>query len=153
MKYLRRKIFTILIALSTSAMADDHGYLNFSQVDGESSFHVGEISKMTFDDTNLIILTTDGSEQRLPLSGLQKMYFSENASQGIGTTETAANKISFGDGQLRLQLAEGEKATIYNMRGEQIFTANRSMTIDTGNLRQGVYIVRVGTIVKKFMSR
>jgi hypothetical protein len=153
MRYLRNIIAAAVLAVSAQAMADNYSFLNISQNVGEASFQVSQIERITFDSGKMIVHLTDGSTQELETSSLQKMVFSATGSQGIGTIAFDENKIHIDDGQLRLQLDEGEKAFIYNMKGEMVYTTNRSGVFQLDNLKKGVYIIRVGNVTKKVMTK
>ena len=142
----------MLILCAQTAMADDYAFLNISGEGGENSFRLSQIGKITFGTTDMTVHLTDGSQQQLPLAGLEKMFFSETSSQGV-TTTFGLQKISIGDGMLRLQLDEGENAYIYNAGGRLVYSTNRSGTVQIDNLGKGVYIVRVGNAVKKVMTK
>ena len=143
----------VALAVSLQVTADNYSFLNISQNGGETSFQVSQIERITFDSNNMIVHLTDGTTQQLELSGLQKMIFSDTDSQGLGTIAFDENKIRVGDGQLRLQLDGGEKAYIYNMKGEMVYTTNRSGVFQIDNLKKGVYIIRVGNAAKKVMTK
>lgn len=153
MRYLRNAMAAVALAVSLQVTADNYSFLNISQNGGETSFQVSQIERITFDSNNMIVHLTDGTTQQLELSGLQKMIFSDTDSQGLGTIAFDENKIRVGDGQLRLQLDGGEKAYIYNMKGEMVYTTNRSGVFQIDNLKKGVYIIRVGNAAKKVMTK
>lgn len=154
MRFLKTFIAAVMLALSTQvALADNYAFLNIGDEDGETSFEVSKISKITFDAGSMILHLADGNQQQLPLYSLKKMFFSETANQGIGNIAFDEQKISIGDGQLRLQLDGGERAVIFNMKGEQVYTTNHSGSLQLDNLQKGIYIVRVGNISKKVMTK
>ncbi len=152
MKILR-KIFAIGMLMTCSlAHADNYAYLTIGQEGGQTSVQVSQISKITFDADNMIIHLTDGTTQQMPLATLSKMFFT-GTNQGIAAVSASKDVISLDGTTLRLQLADGEQAAIYDLRGVQVFTANESVEFQTSNLRKGVYIVRVGNMTKKIMTR
>ncbi len=154
MKFLLNIIAAIALALSTQmAWADDYAFLNINAENGENSFQVNQISEITFDTSNMIVHLADGSQQQLPLSGLNKMFFAQTGSQSIGSIALEAEKIRTVGGQLRLQLDEGEKAVVYNMKGTLVYTTNRSGSVQLDNLPKGIYIVRVGNTTKKILTK
>lgn len=63
------------------------------------------------------------------------------------------SKIKYDGRCLRLYVDEGERATIYNMKGEVVFTTNRSGEFQFDNLHKGLFIVRVGDQIKKILSK
>jgi len=152
MKAFRNIFMAAMLAFTTQAVADDFAYLTVSQDNGSSSFQVSQISKITFDASNMVLHLSDGTTQQLPLASLSKMFFSASA-QGIATISAASEKIHFDGGQLRLDIGSGEQAVIYNLKGQQLFTATTSTEYNLNTLPKGVYIVRVGNQTKKVMNR
>lgn len=153
MKTIRNMMMAVMLTFGMHAMADNYAYLTIGQDGGETSIEVSQISKITFDTSNMIVHLSNGSQQEVSLSSLSKMFFSETGSQGITMMQAGQEKIKYEDGCLRLQLADGERAYIYNLKGEMVYTANRSTEVTLDNLHKGVYIVRVGNETKKIMSR
>lgn len=152
MKLIRNIIAAVMFAFTTQAMADNFAYLTIGQTDGDTSFQVSQISKITFDSSNMVLHLSDGSTQQLPLASLTKMFFAADG-QGIATVSAASDKIHFDGGQLRLDIGSGEQAVIYNMKGQPLFTANTSTEYNLNQLPKGIYIVRVGSQTKKVMNR
>ena len=152
MKTLRNIIASVMLATASIAMADDYQYLTVSQNDGETSFKVSNIQKITFDNSDMVIQLTDGSTERLPLVSLSKMFFSEESS-GIAAIGTTKSKIQFSNGMLRADIARGEAVVLYSMKGEKMFSANESGTYDLSGLTKGVYIIKVGTESRKVINK
>lgn len=151
MTTLRILTASLLLAISSAIMADDYQYLTVTQANGETSFAVSDIRKITFDATNMVLHLSDDTTQSLPLAGLSKMFFSDGQT-AIGTIETQS-KMHFADGTLRATVAPGEAIALYNMRGEQVFSANHSGTYSLAALTKGVYIVKVGSETKKVVNK
>ena len=147
-----RAIIASLLFFSSSALADNYQYLTVSQPDGDTSFIVTSIQKITFDAGNMLLYLTDGSTQTLPLNSLSKMFFSAESS-GIATVTQMQSKIQFTDGVLRATVAPGESVMIYNMKGEQVFSINESGTFDLKTLTKGVYIIKIGNETKKVINK
>jgi hypothetical protein len=152
MKSIKTIIAAVLLACSTNAIADNYTYLTISGTDNETNFAVSDIQTITFDNTDMILKLTNGTTQRLPLSGLSKMFFTADPS-GITTVEGAKSKIDINGGVLRANVAEGERITIYNLKGEAVYTSNADATVDLKTLVKGVYIVKVGQEAIKVMNR
>ena len=153
MKIARKLIVSLMFLLGTHASAASFAFLSVEQEGEASSFEVSQISKITFDESDMVLHLSNGNEQRLPLNTLQKMFFSEQGIEAVGTVVADEEKIRISDGQLRLQLGDNEKAVIYNMKGELVYVTNRSGSFQIDNLRKGVYIVRVGNTTKKVMTK
>lgn len=153
MKTFRTLIAALLLATgSITALADDYQYLTISGSGSENSFSVSKIQKITFEASNMVLVMTDGTEQRLPLAGLEKMFFATSPS-GIATISTTQSKMQFSDGVLRATVAAGETIAVYNMKGEKVFSANDSGSYDLSNLQRGVYIVKVGSETRKVVNK
>ena len=136
----------------TSALADDYKYLTVDQNSGEVSFEVSNISKITFDATNMVLHLADGKTQQLPLAGLSRMFFAATSSSIAAVADTKS-KIQFSDGMLRATVAPGENLTLYNMKGEQVFSSSETGTFDLKTLTKGVYIVKVGKETRKVINK
>lgn len=153
MNTIRTFIASALMALTcVGAQADDYKYLTLSQSNDEMSFEVTNISKITFDATNMVLHLADGNTQALPLSGLSKMFFTSTPS-GIADVAATKSKIQFSDGMLRATVAPGESLTLFNMKGEQVFSSNETGTFDLNTLTKGVYIVKVGKETRKVINK
>ncbi|WP_027455952.1 T9SS type A sorting domain-containing protein [Xylanibacter brevis] len=152
MKVLRSLITALLLTVSTQMMADNFAYLTVSQDGAASNFEVSKINKITFDASDMILSMTDGTTQRLPLSGLSKMFFSAGDLTSI-TSQNMASKFELRDGVLRIEIAKGERCTIYDLKGEEIFKANESVTLSANSLKKGVYLVKIGNEVKKILNK
>ena len=153
MKTLRTLMASLLLTLASSAMADDYQFLTVAQSNGETQFTVSNIQKITFDTANMNLQLKDGTTQSLPLSGLQKMFFTADGTNAIAAMGNTKSKISFQGGQLKADMAQGEKLSVYNMKGEQVLSATQSGTYDLSTLIKGVYIVKVGTETKKVVNK
>jgi len=152
MKKFRTLMASLMLALASTALADNYQYLTITQDGGDTSFTVSNIQKITFDTTNMILQLMDGTSQSLPLSGLQKMFFSDGAN-AIASMGEAKSTIQFKGGMLHADIARGEKLTVYNMKGEQVLSANQSGTYDLTTFVKGVYIVKVGAEAKKVVNK
>ena len=152
MSTLRTLLAAFVLTFSSIVMADDYQYLTVTQSDGDTSFTVSDIQKITFDTTNMNLHLKDGSTQSLPLVNLQKMFFTGTAS-GIASLGSTNSKIHFEGGVLRADMAAGESLTIFNMKGEPAMSANKSGIYDLGTLVKGVYIVKVGSETKKVVNK
>ena len=69
-------ILTLLFFFATTGRADEYTYLTVSQGEGTANFEVSQIEKFSFDQADMIVWLANGSEERLPLAGQSKMFFS-----------------------------------------------------------------------------
>lgn len=149
-----RTLIALLLFVTGSVMvsADDFQYLTVTDSGTENSFSVSKIQKITFEAANMVLQMTDGTEQRLPLAGLEKMFFTSTPS-GIATISTTQSKMQFHGGILRASVAAGETIAVFNMKGEKVFSANESGSYDLSGLSRGVYIIKVGTETRKVVNK
>ena len=140
------------VMCSASALADSYQYLTVSGSGSETSFSVSSIKKITFDATDMVLHLSDGTEQRLALSGLEKMFFAGSPS-AIAAVSNSEPKTHFAGGVLRATLEPGETVMLFNMKGEKVFSANESGSFDLGGLSRGVYIVKVGKETRKIINK
>lgn len=152
MTYLKTILTALLLLAGMHATADNYTYLTVSQTGGETSFSVSAIDKITFDASDMVLHLTSGSEQRLPLAGLEKMFFTQDAS-GIAAVSKSSSTMRMDEGRLQLSVAPGERVTLYNMKGEQLFTTTSDAVYDMRPLGRGVYIVRMGREARKLMNK
>ena len=150
MKALRSLIATLLIAAGTTVAADNFQYLTVSTQDSETSFELSQISKITFSETNMILTLSNGNTQELPLAQLQKMFFTDNAS-AISTIGTSKSKVTMNGGTVYIDVADGERVTIYNIGGTEVLST--TFTMSTSALPKGVYIIRMGNETKKILNK
>lgn len=152
MKKLLSALLTFMFLFTTASRADEYTYLTVTQGEGTSDFQISQIEKISFDQADMIVTLANGSEERLPLSGVSKMFFSDGK-QSIAKVNTDGSKIRLEDGVLKVQVEEGEMVRLYNLKGEEILSAKQSIAYDIRHLTKGVYIVRVGNESKKLMTR
>lgn len=152
MKKLLSALLTFMFLFTTASRADEYTYLTVTEGEGTSDFQISQIEKISFDQADMIVTLANGSEERLPLSGVSKMFFSDGK-QSIAKVSTDGSKIRLEDGVLKVQVEEGEMVRLYNLKGEEILSAKQSIAYDIRHLTKGVYIVRVGNESKKLMTR
>ena len=153
---LKTALLALATAFCTTTMADDYAYLTVNRVGGEASFALSEISKITFDSTDMIVELSDGTTQRLPLSELNKMYFSANGLSAIATATAQQQAIRLEGGVVHVHAQRGSAITLYNIGGRvvQQLTADGDDTrLNVSGLARGVYIVKVGDVTKKIMNK
>lgn len=132
-----KKFFLMLafVASFVTANAGDYKFLTVQQTNGaEQSFTASGLT-ITFSQGNMV-LNENGTSTTVSLSGLSKMYFSDEAT-GI---ETLGNASSATDGTV-----------IYDLQGRKVATSqslnvltSQSLNVLTSQLPKGVYIVKQG---------
>ena len=124
-----KKIFLMLafVASFVTANAGDYKFLTVQQTNGaEQSFTASGLT-ITFSSGNMVI-NENGTSTTVSLSGLSKMFFSEEAT-GIETLDHAASAT---DGTV-----------IYDLQGRKVATTT-PLNVSTSKLPKGVYIVKQG---------
>ena len=145
---------TLLLAVCSTVMADDFAYLTIAQTDSQTDFALSNISKITFDTQNMVLHLSDGQEAKLPLSGLSKMFFSNNSS-GIATVSKTST-ITIKDGMLRVTAPKGSVISVFDTSGKALRSTNARNTeteISLSGMQKGVYIVKVGSETKKVLNK
>ena len=148
---LKILLLAALTLAGTHMKADEYTALTIAETDGETSYALSIIDKITFDDSDMVLHLADGTEQRLPLANLQRMFFS-NETQGIvAKGSPTRSSFTIEGGRLTVKVARGERFTLYNLKGEQVATADHDTTVDLKAMPRGVYIVKLGQQSGKFL--
>ena len=156
MMKLKKLLFALLLAVSTTALADNYAYLTIDQSGEETSFSLSEITKITFDNTNMIVNLADGNTRQIPLLSLSKMFFSETGTMGITSATNGAAKVRLVDGVIYVNARVGSSVNLYDMGGKVVRTVvatGNDTQINVSGLAKGVYIVKVGDEAKKLMNK
>ena len=156
MKNFRHLLVLLLLTVCNAVMADDYAYLSIVQTGSQADVSLNDISKITFDESNMVITLSNGSEQKLPLSGLSKMFFTSKGADAIEGVNMNESKFALKDGKLIIEGTEGNQVTIYDTNGRAVRTVSLSKgqtEINVSGLTKGVYIIRAGKEAKKFMNK
>lgn len=148
-------MLAVFLGLSINATADDYAYLTIDQTQGASNYAISGIGKITFEANDMVIHLTDGTEARLPLSGVSKMFFTKDATS-IGTIGQEQSRFAIKDGMLHVTAPQGTMVTIYDLEGKTIRTITTKDTeteVNMNNMGKGVYIVKAGKDAKKVMNK
>ena len=154
-----RKLFTLLLLWLVAAGAWAKDAIVICQYDGTvAKFAFTEKPVVTYSSTELVMTTSKTSVQ-YPINRLMKIYFDvgEN-SDGIKNVEASQPEdvqFAFRDGAL--VVSGGEAGAIVNLyrldgvsAGQLRLDGNGSVTIPTGSLSQGFYIVKTKQLSFKF---
>jgi len=155
MRHIRVFLTTVMLAMCLSSWADSYAYLTVNSDDsGSSSYAVADISKMTFESSNLVIWKSDTRLAELPLSGLDRMFFS--ATSGIQSLSALSSQIHHEGGKLRITAPRGTRIALYDISGKLIkaVTASAEETeLNLSGLRRGAYIVKAGDQSRKILGK
>ena len=100
----------------------------------------------------MVLHLTGAGEVRLPLSSLQRMFFSATAAS-IQTVAESRSSVRAEGGMLRLTVAPGERVALYTTSGELLMSTTEDATYDLGSHPRGVYIVQMGQTSRKVINK
>lgn len=110
------------------------------------------VSQITFSGDN-VVLHFDGTEETYPMDDVQ-IDFTSGA--GIGNISTFKLN-TFVDGQLNIAgLEAGTQVAVYDVSGKKLAHAQaegESTLVNVDNLNSGVYILKAGNQIVKFVKR
>lgn len=154
MKLIKNMLFAMVIAIASPAQADNYGYLTVAANGSDTNYELSGISKITFDETNMILWNGGTKTAEIPLASLDKMFFS--GTSGISAVTGSATTMRLNDGILRVTAPTGSRITLYNIKGQLLKEVTASGEETEVNLRglltKGVYIVKVGNETRKLMN-
>ncbi len=136
-------IMALLTAGSLHATAQNYQYLTAAYNNVEQSFELATVQKITFEGDNVVITTSEGVTN-LPLSQMEKMYFSVEAT-AVESLASESKGLKLLNGVLT---AKGNGLLyIYNSAGQlmQMAHVDGEMRISISSLRKGIYIVNLGS--------
>ncbi len=132
-----------LAAATFQATADDYNYLTVTTSSAEQSITLSTVRKITFDTTQALV-TTDEGVVTFPLSELQKMAFTTDAT-AISQLPEQAGGLRFENGQLTV--GKAGLLRVYNASGSLMRIASvtaKGGKVDLSQLPAGLYIVSQG---------
>ncbi len=141
-----KKAFILAAAalLSTAPMvADDYNYLTVTCTNAEQSISLPTVQKITFTDGNAVVTASDGQTYTYPLSELQKMSFTANAT-AIKALPTQEKNLTYKGGTLNV--SGTGMLYIYNAAGVlvQMAQVQDGARINLGTLPKGIYVASMG---------
>lgn len=147
-----RKVFLslcLVMVLTASASTTVNGQI--ITINGETVDKVA--TELTFDGDNVVLHYVDGTSQSADMT---TVTISFGNTDGIGTVRMFTLKNST-DGFLDISGVDaGQTIRVYDMGGKMIATAKASgssTVIDIRNMQGGMYILRAGNDVVKFIKR
>ncbi len=146
-----KKIVTLLLSLFLTvgtAFADN------SQVVIINGQEVQKVAtKITFSGDNATVSFSDGSSQTADMA---QVVIYLNVTTDIRKVETFSFNGLIGD-ELRLSnIAEGTAVTIYDATGkvlQQVKATDTTLSLNTASLKSGVYVLKAGNQIVKFLKK
>lgn len=145
----------MLLTVASVSMADEYAYLTIGDTSGEQSIELSNISKITFDDTNMRIHLSNGTTESIALEGLSRMFFSDG-STGVVTMMGRQPAIRLVGGTIHVNAPRDTAVTLYSIGGKtlkSVTTTSEDAQINVSSLTKGIYIVKVGSEAKKIMNK
>jgi methionine-rich copper-binding protein CopC len=141
------KLFTMACLLSVAFTAQA-GNVQTLVINGEKVEKV--VARITFEGDNVVLTFSDQTAQTTDMENV-KLSFTPEDLTAIGTIRNAVNKTFSIEG-----LEPGTEITVYNADGKQVLTthASEDLTIlKMTSLKKGVYLMKAGKQVVKFIKR
>lgn len=146
-----KKIVTLLLSLFLTvgtAFADN------SQVVIINGQEVEKVAtKITFNGDNAVVSFSDGSSQSADMS---QVVIYLNVSTDIRKVETFSFNGLIGDELHLSNIAEGTAVTIYDATGkvlQQVKATDTTLSLNTASLKNGVYVLKAGNQIVKFLKK
>lgn len=146
-----KKIVTLLLSLFLTvgtAFADNSQVVIINGQEVEKF-----ATKITFSGDNAIVTFSDGTTDTADMSNVV-IYL--NVSTDISKVQTFNYNGIIGD-ELRLSnIAEGTAVTIYDATGkvlQQVKATDTTLSLNTASLKNGVYVLKAGNQIVKFLKK
>ena len=146
-----KKIVTLLLSLFLtvgSAFADN------SQVVIINGQEVQKVAtKITFSGDNATVSFSDGSSQTADMA---QVVIYLNVTTDIRKVETFNFNGLIGDDIRLSNIAEGTTVTIYDAAGkvqQQVKATDTTLSLNTASLKNGVYVLKAGNQIVKFLKK
>lgn len=146
-----KKLFTVLFALVTiagSAFADNSQIVIINGQEVEKF-----ATKITFSGDNAIVTFSDGTTDTADMSNVV-IYL--NVSTDISKVQTFNYNGIIGDDIRLSNIAEGTTVTIYDATGkvlQQVKATDTTLSLNTASLKSGVYVLKAGNQIVKFLKK
>ena len=146
-----KKIVTLLLSLFLTvgtAFADNSQIVI---INGQKVEKVA--TKITFNGDNAVVSFSDGSSQSADMS---QVVIYLNVSTDIRKVETFNFNGIIGDELHLSNIAEGTAVTIYDATGkvlQQVKATDTTLSLNTASLKNGVYVLKAGNQIVKFLKK
>ena len=112
---MKKLIIMAMLAIGTTAFADDYKYLTMGYNSVEKSIELSTIQKITFENGQVVVATSNGNET-FQLSEMEKMFFSSVA--------TSVKDV-------KSEVAQVEKM-VYDLAGRRVQQPTKGLYIING---------------------
>lgn len=146
-----KKIVTLLLSLFLTvgtAFADNSQVVIINGQEVEKF-----ATKITFSGDNAIVTFSDGTTDTADMSNVV-IYL--NVSTDISKVQTFNYNGIIGDDIRLSNIAEGTTVTIYDATGkvlQQVKATDTTLSLNTASLKNGVYVLKAGNQIVKFLKK
>lgn len=146
-----KKIVTLLLSLFLTvgtAFADNSQVVIINGQEVEKF-----ATKITFSGDNAIVTFSDGTTDTADMSNVV-IYL--NVSTDISKVQTFNYNGIIGDDIRLSNIAEGTTVTIYDAAGkvqQQVKATDTTLSLNTASLKNGVYVLKAGNQIVKFLKK
>ena len=154
---MTKKLLTFLAILFSFAIVQGQDNLKINLVDNSSvTVTFSNIQKITFDDENMLLKTTSGTENSYLLDNIASITFID----GVGIKEFAetinVHVFVNASGEVVVETPHQiNKLTVFDLTGRQVAMSTQSK-VNVNSLSTGIYILQVATdkglVSKKFIK-
>ena len=144
----KRFLTTVLIALTLTLSLFGRQRLT---INGETVEQA--VTQITFDGDQVVLHFADETTESVDMNSVIMEFV---VTTGINTKNNAFILKGAVDGELNISGLETDRIKIYDASGRMVFSTRVSgsdVHIDAGHLRSGMYILRAGNQMVKFMKR
>ena len=146
-----KKIVTLLLSLFLTVGT---AFADSSQVVVINGQEVQKVAtKITFSGDNATVSFSDGSSQTADMA---QVVINLNVTTDIRKVETFSFNGLIGDVLTLSNVAEGTTVTIYDATGkvlQQVKATDTTLSLNTASLKNGVYVLKAGNQIVKFLKK
>ncbi len=108
------------------------------------------VSKITFDGDNVVLLFSDQTRHEADLESVVLSFLPDTPTSIYSLHQTVGDKLDIKG------LEDGTQVIVFDASGKKILTSNAENTsalLTTRTLKSGIYIIKAGNKVIKFLKR
>lgn len=157
MKHIRTTALAPLLALTLAAQADDKVTVVTTQ--GETSYDISSVARIDLGDTELKVVSADGTGTTYAFSEVTKIVISSDATGITAPSSADAERLTLTVSQDGTQMRingwdafQTAALTVYGTDGQSVLRLDSwsGETVDIASLPHGIYVVKAGTHTAKF---
>ncbi|MDR3705823.1 MAG: T9SS type A sorting domain-containing protein [Paludibacteraceae bacterium] len=126
----------------------------------KSTYALSSVRKITFTGTTMSVVKTDATETDFTINSVQKLLFSSSSTSAIKEASNTALKAypNPAKGIFNIDgISKIDNISLYNLAGNELIVSyslvNNGVQINTANLAQGLYLLRINNQTIKFQKQ